>query len=96
MKALGFGAVVGAVLGVVVGVIAHFISHTLPSTYYVAFTTDGNRVDQKLASPLIHPSWWPTLPLCIVIGAVIGAVAFGALAKAGYALTRRPKATTED
>ena len=92
MKAVGVGAAAGALLGAVVGLIVHFMSQTVPSTYYITATSDGHRVDQTLASPLVHPSWWPSLPISVSVGVVVGALAVLTVRKAGYLLVRRPEA----
>jgi hypothetical protein len=66
------------------------MSHTVPSTYYIGVSSDGHRVDQTLASPLIHPSWWPALPISIAVGLIAGGLAIVAIRRAGYVLIRRP------
>jgi hypothetical protein len=89
MKAAAVCAVVGAVLGALIAVIVHFLSHTLPSSYDVVGVNDGRLGTQTLASPLVHPSWFPVLPAAIAIGAVVGAVLVTAASWAGYTIIRR-------
>jgi hypothetical protein len=64
-------SVFGAALGAVIAIVAHFLSHTLPSHYTVGFIQDGNSVDLG-SPPQVHPSWWPSLPISIGVGVVIG------------------------
>jgi hypothetical protein len=79
LKTVSGVAVVGLVLGGLVAVISHFTSHTLPSTYYVAINQSGSASDQSVASPLVHPSWWPVLPIALLVGLLAG-LALGVLA----------------
>jgi len=64
-------AMAGTALGAIIAVVAHFLSHTLPTHYTVGFFKMGNSVSLG-SPPLIHPSWWPSLPLAVGVGVVIG------------------------
>jgi hypothetical protein len=59
----------------------------LPAQYTVGFFEDGETV--SLGSvPLIHPSWWPSLPIAIGVGVAIG-IGIGFIAHlAGVRITR--------
>ncbi|HTZ45232.1 MAG TPA: hypothetical protein VMB79_15340 [Jatrophihabitans sp.] len=84
------GAAVGAALGTVVGVLVHLLSWTLPSTYYVGtYQSDGSDTASSSTWPAgVHPSWWPSLPVLVLAGAVLGYLAVTLLTRSGWRLTR--------
>jgi hypothetical protein len=78
------------VLGAVVAVVAHFLSHTVPPVYYIT-TLAGQGSDRQLASvatPFVHPSWWPSLPAAIGIGLLVGLFAAVAADRLGVRIHR--------
>jgi hypothetical protein len=80
-------AVFGAAVGAIIAVTAHFLSHTLPTHYTVGFLQSGDTVDLG-SPPLVHPSWWPSLPIAIGLGAVIGLGAGFIAQRAGIRIAR--------
>jgi hypothetical protein len=88
MKIVSALGVVGGLLGAVVALVAHFMSRTVPSTFYVGTAQIGRRVDATLDMPLVHPSWWPSLPVAVGIGVLIGLLLGSASLGTGVRLTR--------
>jgi hypothetical protein len=91
-------AVIGGGLGALVAVVAHFMSHTLPTHYTVGFwqMSSGDSLDPEVnlgSPPLVHPSWWPSLPLAIGIGLLLGAALGVAAGRAGlsFSVKRTPR-----
>lgn len=90
MKGIGIAASFGAALGGVVAVIVHFASRTVPHTFYVGVSQlEGtNRASASIATPLVHPSWVPVLPVSIGVGAVAAVTMFWIARRAGLRLVR--------
>ena len=86
MKVLATGA--GAALGAVVAVLTHFLSHTLPREYTIGVSQMGNRVSLQAGPPLVHPSWWPTILVAVVVGAAVGLAVAVLAGRAGVRITR--------
>ena len=81
----------GAALGAVVAVVAHFTARTVPHIYYVAVAgpADGRgQMTAHLTTPLVHPGWWPTLPVAVGVGLVAGLACWRVLRAAGLRLVR--------
>lgn len=97
VRAAGFFAVLGAALGAVVGVIAHFASRTVPHTFYVGVSRPegAGTAEATLGTPLVHPSWWPTLFVAVVVGLVLGAAVGLAFDRAGLRVVRAAAGTGE-
>lgn len=81
MRWVGVGTFFGGFLGAIVGVIAHFASRTVPSTFGITgyrALDQSDRFFQTFQTPLVHPSWWPSLYIAIAVGILIGAfIGFG-------------------
>lgn len=88
--ALGF---FGGLMGAAIAILAHFLSRTVPSTYYVGTMELGRQVNATLATPLVHPSWWPMLPLVVGAGLVVGLVAGFVADRSGIRLVWRTAVT---
>jgi hypothetical protein len=91
MRTVGALAIVGGVLGSVVAVIAHFMSRTVASTYYVGVSEPqgGGLATATSSTPLVHPSWWPMLPITVVVGLAVGAGAAWILRVSGFQVARQ-------
>lgn len=88
MKIVYALSVVGGLLGASVAVMAHFLSRTVPSTFYLATDRVGRQVNATVETPLVHPSWWPSLPAAVGIGLLAGALLGLAANRAGVRLAR--------
>ena len=81
MKPSVIGGGIGAVLGAIVAVVAHFTSQTLaqsaslPHTYADYFPTGSQDPNIDYSVPVVRESWWPVLPMSIVVGLAVGAIA---------------------
>ena len=79
----------GVLLGALVAIVAHFASWTVPSTYYVgvARSLGAGEAEANVATPLVHPSWSPLLPIAMVVGLVIGLLAWIVVGRVGLRIT---------
>jgi hypothetical protein len=90
VKIVVWFAAAGAAVGAVVAMIAHFLSHTLPRTFEMGGVSDSSgRRTATIETPLIHPSWWPVLPVSLLIGLMLGGVIGVVLQSSGLAFVRR-------
>lgn len=93
MKIVAWCAAVGGLWGAVVAVLVHFLSDTLPSHYAVGFVQMGNRVSLG-SPPLVHPSWWPSLPASVAVGVLVGACGGLAASRVGLRVSRDDGSST--
>lgn len=91
MRLIGVMSAIGGAISAIVGVVAHFASRTVPSTFYVGTfgPDDGGRVSATLGTPLVHPSWSPTLPVSIIVGLAVGAAVGLVMSRVGVEVVRR-------
>ena len=96
-------AVFGVAMGTTIAVVSHYLSqtsdaanaalaqlvHDLQSREAMALLFTGQYPGPPV--PGAHPSWWPTLPLCMGIGLVAGVLIARTMHVAGWsiAITRR-------
>lgn len=94
------GTGLGAALGTLVGLVVHFLSWTLPSTYYVGSVHLESEDTASVTTwpQEVHPSWWPSLPIAILVGATLGYLTVVMLTRSGWELVRKvaPPASTAE
>jgi hypothetical protein len=70
---------IGAVLGAAVAVITHFLAKRPPTGEFGVQSYQPH----TFHIALVHPSWWPTLPVSVAAGLVAGLLIWLALRVAG-------------